>query len=158
MKTTTVQASDLGDNWLPSAHMVRAVTAARNVEEGDRIRVRQHRRAADGESRTWHTVLVEGIQSSRSEAILMVDKWPVAYVCELDEMVELVEISRTAIFRCVICNRADAQDKQQRTVLLKDFIDAELVKTGGLHVVILESTVAQEITGYCREHGTTFLS
>jgi len=158
MQTTTVKASELGDDWRPSAHMVRALTAVKNLKEGDTIRVREHRRGKDGESRRWHSVAVLGLDKVRSEVHLELDKWPIIYVCAADELVELIEISRTVVFRCVVCNRADAQDKHKRTVLLKDFVDAELVKAGGLHVVILPDLEPNEITGYCKEHGANFLS
>lgn len=158
MQTTTVQSSELGDTWLPSDHMVRVLTAARNVRKGDQIRVREHRKGKDGESRKWHTVLVEDTQGNRAEMMLQLDKWPIAYVCAAEELVELVDIRRTVVFRCVTCHRADAQDKVQRTVSLTDFTDAGLIKSGGLQVVILPHTDPDEITGYCAEHGRAFLS
>lgn len=158
MKTTIADASELGETMRPSDHMVRALTAARNVASGDRIRVRQHRTGGDGTSRKWHTVLVEGVQQDRTQVLFQVDKWPIAYMCAPDEMVELLEIQRTATFRCFTCHRSDSQEKTTRAVSLADFIDAELVKSGGLHVVILESTAPNELTGYCREHAIAFLS
>lgn len=159
MKTTVVQLCELGDDWRPSAHMVRVLTAAKNLRDGDQIRVREHRKGSDGESRRWHTVKVIGAPDiDRSTVVLNVDKWPIAYVCMTDELVELVEINRRAVFRCVVCHRADSQDKLMLAVTLKDFVDQELVKKGGLQVVILQHTDPEEIVGYCRDHGANFLS
>lgn len=158
MKTTVVQSTDLGEDWTPSAHMPRALTAARNVQEGDLIRVRQHRTATDGVGRKWHTVRVQDTQIDRSQMMIDVDKWPIAYVCDVDELVELVEISRTAVFRCVGCRRSDDPNTTRLPVLLKDFMDPELMKAGGLQVVILSTTSPDEITGYCQNHGREFLA
>lgn len=159
MQTTTVNASELGDDWRPSAHMPRVLASAKHVKEGDQIRVRDHRDPQRGEGeRRWHLVTVLGIEVDRSAVTLMTSKWPIAYVCATDESVELVEIHRTVKFRCVICHRADRQDVTELPVTLKDFIDPELMRAGELHVIILPDTDTREQTGYCKEHGTSFLS
>lgn len=157
MKTTTVQSSELGDDWTARAHMVRVLTEAQNVQPGDKVRVRDHR-GTDESGRRWHTVTVQAVGKTRVDSTLTVDKWPIAYVCPQNELVELVEIRRTVTFRCVNCNRTDARDKQTRTVTLKDFVDTELMKAGGLHLVILPDTEPREQTGYCREHALNYLS
>lgn len=158
MKTTTVQASELADSFVPSDHMVRVLLAAEHVQVGDRIRVRQHRKGADSKTRKWHTVLVEAAQSTHTEMIIQVDKWPIAYVCAKAELVELVEIQRTVSFRCVVCVRAQDPPTEHRTVRLKDFVDQELMQAGGLQVAILRHADPDDIVGYCREHGTEFLA
>lgn len=159
MKTTTVPASELGDDWTPAAHMLRAVTAIKNVREGDVIRVRDHRDPQRGEGeRRWHKLTVTGTENDRATVILGTDKWPIAYVASADELVELVDIRRQVEFRCVICTRNDHQDKTKITVTLEAFLDDALQKQGGLHVVILPDLTPREQTGYCKEHGTDFLS
>lgn len=159
MQTTTVMASELGDDWRPSAHMPRVLASAKHIKEGDQVRVRDHRDPERGEgTRRWHLVTVLGMEVDRSMVTLMTNKWPIAYVCSSDELVELVDIRREVEFRCVICHRADHQDKTTLTVMLKDFIDPELMRAGGLDVIILPDTQTREQTGYCKEHGATFLS
>lgn len=161
MKTTTVQASELGDDWRPSAHMPRVVAAIKHVREGDVIRVRDHRQPERGEGqRRWHLVTVRDTQVDRSTVLVGTDKWPIAYVAAADELVELVEIKRTVTMRCVICtpSNATAEQKTRLPVTLEDFIDAALMKRGGQHVHILQTLETIEQTGYCKEHGTDFLS
>ena len=159
MKTTIVQSTELGDDWRPSAHMPRVLTAASNVQQGDRIRVRDHRGKLPGEGEPrWHLVTVTDLETDRATVLMGTDKWPIAYVCTSDELVELVEIKRRVKFRCVTCHRSDQQDTRELTVTLKDFIDPELMRSGELHVMILPDTQTREQTGYCHEHGTTFLS
>lgn len=159
MKTTTVNASELGDDWRPSAHMPRVVAAIKHVREGDVIRVRDHRQPDKGEGqRRWHLVTVRDTQVDRSTVLLGTNKWPIAYVATADELVELVEIKRTVTMRCVVCTRDDAQDKTKLPVTLEDFIDVALMKRGGQHVHILQTLETVEQTGYCKEHGTSYLS
>lgn len=159
MQTAVVQASDLGDDWRPSAHMPRVVAAIKHVKEGDVIRVRDHRQPDKGEGqRRWHLVTVKDTQVDRSTVLLGTNKWPIAYVATADELVELVEIRRKVTFRCVVCTRADAQDKKQITVTLADFVDTSLQERGGVHVAILPDLEPREQTGYCKEHGTDFLT
>lgn len=159
MQTTVVQASELGDDWTPAAHMPRVLTGIKNVREGDVIRVRDHRDPERGEGpRRWHLVTVKGMETDRSMCTLWTNRWPIAYVASADELVELVDIRREVEFRCVICHRADHQDKTKLTVTLEAFVDTALMKQGGLHVIILPDTTAREQTGYCKEHGTDFLS
>lgn len=157
MKTITVPSSELGDDWLPSAHMVRALTAIENVQEGDRVRVRQHRKDANGNSK-WHVVRVQAVDKQGAQVLVQVDKWPVVYVSSKGELVELVEIQRTVSFRCVVCQRAKDPAVTKRAVHLADFVAEELVKSGGLQVVILRHTDPDDITGYCAEHGAEFLA
>lgn len=159
MKTAVVQSTELGDDWRPSAHMPRVLAEARHVRRGDQVRIRDHRGKLAGEGeRRWHSVTVTDIETDRATVLMGTDKWPIAYVCTADELVELVEITRRVKFRCVICHRNDQQDVEELTVTLKDFIDPELMRAGGLHVMILPDTETREQTGYCQEHGTDFLS
>lgn len=156
MKTTTVMASELGDDWTPAAHMPRLMTQAQQLREGDKVRIRDHRSTTDAERR-WHLVTVLGVEKGRGEMIIMTNKWPIAYVCALDELVELVEITRTATMRCIICHRADHQDTDRVTVTLDDYLDADLLKRGGLHVAIIDLEI-RNLTGYCKDHGTDLLT
>jgi hypothetical protein len=157
MKTTTVQASELGDDWRPSAHMPRVLTEIKNVLQGDVIRVRDHRDPGRGEGdRRWHQVTVEEVEIDRSVATLMTSKWPIAYVASSNEVVELVEIRREVVFRCTLCTRP--QDQTRVTVTLDSLVDTRLMHSGGLHVLILPDTKPTEQTGYCKDHGTSFLS
>lgn len=152
MQTNTVMASQLGDDWRPSAHTPRLLTQAQNVRTGDRIRVRDHSSTNEGE-RVWHTVTVEDAEDGiRSMVTLKTDKWPIAYMCFFEDLVELVEITRTVNLRCVTCRQS-----QEVTVTLHDFLDANLMHRGGLHTAVINPT-PEDITGYCTEHATSLLS
>lgn len=158
MQTTTVKASELGDDWRPSAHMIRVVSQAQHVRAGDVIRVKDQR--TEKQTGRWHTVTVVDTQQAGSrDTALMTNKWPIAYVCSADTLVELVEITREVLFRCVICTRDDDhKGKTRRTVTLKDFVDQEFQKAGGLHVVLLPDLEPRQQDGYCKEHGENILA
>lgn len=160
MKTTVVNASELGDDWTPAAHMPRVLTEIKNVRVGDVIRVRDHHRPDTGEGpRRWHLVTVKDNESDhRSTVVLMTNRWPIAYMASADELVELVEIRRTVEFRCVVCSPTTSRPTHQLTATLDDFVDADLMKRGQLHVTILPDTAPRPQTGYCREHGTELLA
>lgn len=158
MKTAVVQSCDLGDDWTPSAHMLRVLTQARHVHAGDKIRIKDHRNEQQERPR-WHTVTVLDTSNPGTDVVLMTNKWPIAYVCNRDTLVELVEIKREVLFRCVICTRDDDhKNKTRLTVGLKDFVDTELQRAGGLHVVLLPDTEPRQQDGYCREHGDNLMS
>jgi hypothetical protein len=157
MKTAIVQSSELGDDWTASAHMLRVLTQAQRVHTGDVIRVKDQRTEQEGPR--WHTVTVTDQETKGTDTVLMTNKWPIAYVCNRDTLVELVEIKREVLFRCVICTRDDDhKSKTRRTVTLKDFVDTELQRAGGLHVVLLPDTEPRQQDGYCKDHGTNLLS
>lgn len=156
MKTTTVKASELGDDWRPAAHMPRLMTQAQQLREGDKVRVRDHSVTTYG-GRCWHLVTVEGVEKGRDSMVIKTDKWPIAYVCSMDELVELVEITRTATMRCLLCHRHDHQDTRQVTVTLDDYQDPDLLKRGELHVAIIDLEI-RNLTGYCKDHGTSLLT
>ena len=157
MKTTTVQSSELGDDWTASAHMVRVLTKARNVQAGDTIRVKDHR--TEQPAARWHTVTVLDTEQPGTDVVLMTNKWPIAYVANRDTLVELVEIKREVLFRCVLCTRDDDhKGKTRRIVTLKEFVDQEFQKAGGLHVAILPDTEPRQQDGYCKPCGETILS
>lgn len=159
MKTTVVNASELGDDWTPAAHMPRALTEINNVQAGDTIRVRDHRRPDAGEGpRRWHLVTVKDVETDRSTVLVMTNRWPIAYMASADELVELVDIRRTVDFRCVVCSPSSSRATHQLTVTLDDFVDADLMKRGKLHVTILPDVTPRPQTGYCREHGTELLA
>lgn len=161
MQTTVVNASELGDDWTPKAHMPRVLAAIKHVREGDVIRVRDHRMPDKGEGqRRWHLVTVRDTQVDRATVLVGTNKWPIAYVATADELVELVDIKRTVTMRCVVCTptNATAEERTRLTVTLEDFIDVDLMKRGGQHVHILTTLETVEQTGYCKEHGTAFLS
>lgn len=158
MKTTVVDASTLGDDWTPAAHMPRLMTEIRNVRGGDRIRVRDHRGTNPGEPVSrWHSVTVLDTDDMGSTVAVAVDKWPIAYVAAVDTLVELLEVTRQVVFVCTRCKQNDHQNVTTRTVTLEAFYDPKLMERGGLRVLKLNHLDPADQHGLCAEHVSTIL-
>ena len=158
MKTTVVEASALGDDWTPGAHMPRLVTEIRNVRAGDRIKVLDHRGTNPGEPKPqWHAVTVLDTDDMGSTMAVVVDKWPIAYVASVDTMVELLEVTRQVVFHCTGCRRNDPRAETTRTVALESFYDGDLMARGGLRVLKLGALDPAVQQGLCPEHVSTLL-
>lgn len=158
MNTTVVNASDLGDDWTPAAHLPRLVTQITNVQPGDRIRVRDHQGTYPGDREPqWHLVTVLDFEQTGSTVALGVDLWPIAYVAASDTLVELVEITREVSFVCDRCPRNGQSEAKRLTVPLEEFFSPALMRDGGLQVLELRDLTPATQRGLCPAHTNTLL-
>lgn len=151
MKTATVYSSDLDDDLTASAHVspsppLRVITYAQLLREGDVVRLRDHQ-----EPRTWHTANVTGVTHAHRDSQISTDLWPIAYVCDLGEIVELIEVHRTAEFKCFICRETTGVP-----VTLDDFMDEALLRRADVPVIFVDPNPSP-MQGYCHTHATTVL-
>lgn len=153
MKHTVAGSEELRTDMTASSHVLRVLTQIRNVQSGDVIRVRDHQ-APGGDERLWHQVTVQGVRVSSSETSVATDLWPINYVAPSNELVELMEVTRTVKFNCLRCE----PQNEPITVTLDDFVDGELMARGGLRAVVLPTVSPEEQTGYCERHAAALLS
>lgn len=133
---------------------IRVLMEASDVAAGDLIRVRDHKH--QDEQRKWHTVTVLDKETNQGTVILGVDLWPIAYVCDARELVEVISLTRRAVFRCPPCQAGRSSDTHTMDVTLEDFLDRDLLHRAGMAVVIIDPT-PRPIRAYCAEHHDTVL-
>jgi len=137
-----------------AAPAARFLMKAVDTRQGDTIRLPL---PSDGEpARQWKEVQVRKVISERSAVHILTDRWPIPYVCPAEQLVEALDITRTAYLRCPYCSSGNG-NRLVITVTLKDF-DLSLfsrAQAGPVAVVIEPND--HVIVAYCAKHFQDFL-